>query len=117
MQEPLHVRILLIPCCETMNGERMSQVVNSRLLACVSSADAREIAQISEMILKRVARDGIARPSCKKWGIGWPMFWPSTVILNQCSCQLRSYGNQSRFAEFRVLNRQERPVQIHIGTS
>jgi len=43
-QEPLYVGTLLIPGGETMNGERMAQVVNSRLLSCIRSADTGTIA-------------------------------------------------------------------------
>ena len=53
MQESLHVGTLLIPGGETVNGERMSQVVNPRLLACVSPADACAIAQNSELAVER----------------------------------------------------------------
>jgi hypothetical protein len=117
MQKPLYIRAWLIPCCKTMNGERMTQVVNPWLLACVSSANAREIAQNSEILLEYMVVDRVTQPSRKKWGIGWPVFWPSAVILNQRLRQLRSYGNQSCLAEFRVPNRKDRLFQVHIRTS
>ena len=50
MHEPLHVRPLLVPRCETMNGKRMAQVVNSRVHAClIGSVDARMVTQNSEI--------------------------------------------------------------------
>ena len=44
-----------------MNGERMTQVVNPRLLACVSPTDACAIAQKSEVQLDRPRVEGAAR--------------------------------------------------------
>ena len=95
----------------------MTQVVNPRLLVRVSSADARATAQSSEPPLERVAGDGVACPGCKKGGIGFPVFWPSAVILNQHLPELRPHGNQLRLAKLRVPNHQERPAQIHVGAS
>ena len=49
IQKSLHVGTLLIPGDETVNGERMAQVMNPRLLACVGSMDPCVIAQDSEV--------------------------------------------------------------------
>ena len=68
MQEPLHVGTLLIPGGETVNGERMAQVVNPRLLVRVSPTDARAIAQNSEVLFERPRVDGAARPRSRKRG-------------------------------------------------
>ena len=61
MQESLYVGTLLIPGGETVNGERMAQVVNPRLLACVSPTDACAIAQSSEVQFER-STAGRGRP-------------------------------------------------------
>ena len=62
MQEPLHVGTLLIPRGETVNGERMAQVVNPRLLVrVVSPADAGTITQKSEVALKNTRIDASRR--------------------------------------------------------
>lgn len=53
MQKPLHIGTLLIPGGETVNGKRVAQVVNPRLLACVSPADLCAIAQNSERVRSR----------------------------------------------------------------
>jgi hypothetical protein len=117
MQESLHVGIVPIPGCETVNGERMSKVVNSRLLMCVSSTDARVIAQSSELRFESPVPNGAASLCREEGGVGWPSLRPSAVILNQDPVQLRSHGNQSRLAELRVPNRQHGPTQIHVGAS
>lgn len=100
-----------------MNGERMSKVVNSRLLMCVRSTDARVIAQSSELRFESPVPNGAASLCREEGGIGWPSFRPSAVILNQDPVQLRSHGNQSRLAELRVPNRQHGRTQIHVGAS
>jgi len=47
----------------------------------------------------------------------WPSLRPRSVVLKQGPVQLRSHGNQSRLAELRVPNGQDRPVQVHVGPS
>ena len=117
MQEPLHVGTLLIPGGEAVNGERMSQVVNPGLLACVSSMDACAIARKLEVSLERQRADGAAVLSGEKGGVGWPSPWPAAVVLSQDPAQLLSHGNQSRLAKLRVPNRQDRRAQVHVGAS
>src|SRR3990172_10321795 len=117
VQEPLHVGTLLIPGGETVNGEGVAQVVNPRLLACVSPTNACAIAQNSEGLLQRPCIDRATQRRREKGGLGWPSLRSSAVVLDQGAAQLRSKGNQSRLAELRVPNGQDRPAQIHVGAS
>jgi len=95
----------------------MTQVVNPRLLSCVCPLDTCAIAYNSEVICERHPGDGAALHGCEKESIGWPSLRTSTVVLNQGPVQLWSDGNQSRFAELRIPNRQDRVVQVHVGAS
>jgi hypothetical protein len=83
MQESLYVGTLLIPGGETVNGEGVPQVVNPRLLACVSPTDACAITQKSELQFQPLYGDGAARLGREKRGIRRPSSWPSAIVLNQ----------------------------------
>jgi hypothetical protein len=118
VQESLHVGTLLIPGGETMNGESMPQVVNSRLLACsTGTTDTCTIARGPEVLFEHPYVDGAAFQGCEKGSLNWPPSRLRAIVLDQGPPQLRSHGNQPRLPELRVPNHQNRPVQVHVGAS
>src|SRR5579871_4702362 len=110
MQQPLHIGTLLIPGGEPVNGECVTQVMNPRLLACIRPAQPCAITQDSEPHFEDHRTDGATSLDCEKGGVGWPSLRPGAVVLNQDPVQLWSDGNQSRLAELRVPNREDRPA-------
>ena len=69
MQEPLYVGTLLIPGGETVNGERMPQVVNSRLLTCRQSDGClRDCTEFGTSVRASPVPNGTTRPCVVKKG-------------------------------------------------
>jgi len=90
-----------------MNGERMPQVVNARLLACsTGSAYTCAIARNPEVRFEHPYVDWAALHSCEKGSVGLPPSRPRAIVLNQSLAQLRPHGNQSGLSELRVPNHQ-----------
>ena len=55
MQESLHIRALLVPGYETMNGKRVAQVVNSGFQPSrIGSLNTRMVTQNSEVLVECV---------------------------------------------------------------
>jgi hypothetical protein len=117
MKESLHISTLLVPGSEAVNGGRMAQVVNTRLLAYIRSADTGMIAQDTESVLERIWLDLLPRRRGEKWSVGWLPRRQSKGTLSQNLSQLRSHGDQSRLAELCIPYRQDRLIQVYVGAS
>ena len=61
--------------------------------------------------------DGTTCLCHEKRSVGRPSLRSSAVVLNQSPPQLRSHGNQSRLAELRFPNRQDRLAQVHVSAN
>src|SRR6516225_2765505 len=114
MQESLHVGTLPIPGGNTVDSKRVAQVVNPRLFACVSTADACALAKKSEFLFELYRMNGVTALPCEKGRLLWPSVLPSAIVLNQSPVQLWAHGNQPRLPKLRVPNSQDRPAQVHV---
>ena len=86
MQEPLYVGTLLIPGGETVNGERMAQVVNSWLfLAYQSDGCLRDRTATRKFLWSVFVLTGPPSTVAKKGASAGRPFRPSAVVLNQAS--------------------------------
>jgi hypothetical protein len=115
-QKDLHVRASPIPFRQSVDGERVPQVVKPRLTrTCVTASNSRKDAQAAEVCVYRRVAKALMLPRLEKGLVVLiPSPWRSQVLAKKLH-HIASHRNKSGLVELCPADGDHTIVEIHVS--